>query len=123
MASTLTKIILGCLVVVAGGGAAAYALTKPKPHPAEYWANLGSPDVANGEKLFWAGGCVSCHAATGAKGEDLKVLSGGHALPSRVPLDGGPTGEVAMCHRRCVADARRALRNVSATVTRLRPAA
>lgn len=82
MASTLTKVLLVGLVVVAGGGAVAYALTKPKPHPAEYWANLGSPDVANGEKVFWAGGCVSCHAATGAKGEDLKVLAGGHALPT-----------------------------------------
>lgn len=82
MASTLAKILGVGLVVLAGGAAVAYALTKPDPHPQQYWAGLAAPNVANGEKLFWAGGCVSCHAATGAKGEDQKVLSGGHKLPT-----------------------------------------
>ncbi|MFD1746616.1 c-type cytochrome [Rhizobium helianthi] len=82
MASTLAKFLVAGLVVAAGGAAVAYAITKPQPHPAEYWANLGQPDVANGEKLFWAGGCVSCHSATGAQGDAQKVLSGGHKLPT-----------------------------------------
>src|SRR5690606_24795729 len=47
-----------------------------------YWANLGEPDLVNGEQLFWAGGCASCHAAAGAEGEALKELAGGRPLPS-----------------------------------------
>jgi len=39
-----------------------------------------SPDLANGELVFWAGGCGSCHAKKGAKGEDKKLLGGGHEL-------------------------------------------
>ena len=82
MASKTSK-ILAALVVLAGVGAAtAWALTKPSPRPDADWANLGTPDLAKGEQLFWAGGCVSCHAATGATGEAVKVLSGGRALPS-----------------------------------------
>jgi mono/diheme cytochrome c family protein len=82
MASTWAKIALAGVFAVVAGGAAAYALTRPAPHPADYWAGLGAPDVANGEHLFWAGGCVSCHAPKDAKGEDQKVLSGGRALPT-----------------------------------------
>ncbi|WP_374730118.1 cytochrome c [Stappia sp.] len=37
-------------------------------------------DLANGERLFWAGGCASCHAAPGAKGEDKLLLAGGLEL-------------------------------------------
>lgn len=37
-------------------------------------------DPAQGERVFWAAGCASCHAAPGAEGEALLVLSGGHAI-------------------------------------------
>ena len=47
-----------------------------------YDFSLGEPDLANGETLFWAGGCASCHAAPDAKGEALLTLSGGQALKS-----------------------------------------
>ncbi|MBW6421169.1 cytochrome c [Rhizobium sp. XQZ8] len=82
MASVLSKILGAGVVIVAVGAAAAWFLTKPDPHPDSYWANLGTPDLAKGEQLFWAGGCASCHAATGASGDALKVMSGGRALPS-----------------------------------------
>lgn len=39
-----------------------------------------APDLAQGELLFNAGGCASCHAADGAKGEDKLILAGGLAL-------------------------------------------
>lgn len=39
-------------------------------------------DLVNGERIFWAGGCASCHAAKGAKGEDKKLLLGGLELKS-----------------------------------------
>ena len=42
----------------------------------------GEPDLANGERVFWAGGCTSCHAAPGAKDKEKLVLSGGLALSS-----------------------------------------
>ncbi|RWX76078.1 c-type cytochrome [Neorhizobium lilium] len=82
MASRGSKILGGALLVLAIGAVAAWALTKPSPRPESDWANLGSPDLAKGEQLFWAGGCVSCHAATGATGDAAKVLAGGRALPS-----------------------------------------
>lgn len=82
MASTWSKIAAAGVAVMAIGAGAAWALTKPDPHPDSYWANLGEPDLSNGEQIFWAGGCASCHAATGAEGDALKIMSGGRALPS-----------------------------------------
>ena len=37
-------------------------------------------DLANGERMFWAGGCASCHAAPGATGDAKLVLAGGVEL-------------------------------------------
>lgn len=37
-----------------------------------------TPDPANGEYVFWASGCASCHAAR--KSEDLTLLTGGLEL-------------------------------------------
>lgn len=37
-------------------------------------------DLTNGEQLFWAGGCASCHAAADAEGEAKKYLGGGLEL-------------------------------------------
>ncbi len=72
-----------CLIGVAIiGFAAFYFITAPSPLPASHWANLGAPDVKNGEMDFWAGGCTSCHAAEGASGDAKLVLSGGLALNS-----------------------------------------
>lgn len=82
MGSVGKKILGAGILIAAIGTATAWNLLGPKPHPYGYWENLGAPDLANGEKLFWAGGCASCHAATGAQGDALKVLSGGRALPS-----------------------------------------
>jgi mono/diheme cytochrome c family protein len=59
-----------------------YRVTKPSPLPDEYWAKLGAPDLKNGEQVFWAGGCVSCHAASGASSDTKRVLSGGLSLKS-----------------------------------------
>lgn len=41
---------------------------------------MESGDAAKGERIFWAGGCSSCHARKGAKGDDKLMLGGGHAL-------------------------------------------
>jgi mono/diheme cytochrome c family protein len=37
-------------------------------------------DAVRGEAVFWAGGCESCHAAKGAKGDDRLKLGGGQVL-------------------------------------------
>lgn len=82
MASKWSIVLAGVAVVIAAGAGGAWALTRPAPLPESAWSNLGAADMANGERLFWAGGCASCHAAEGAKGDDLKLLSGGRALPT-----------------------------------------
>lgn len=57
-----------------------YALTIPRPLGEEAFSGLPPADPANGERLFHAGGCVSCHAAEGAKDDDRLVLAGGAGL-------------------------------------------
>ena len=37
-------------------------------------------DVNNGELVYWASGCASCHADKQAKGEEKLLLGGGHRL-------------------------------------------
>jgi len=39
-----------------------------------------SPDVSNGETMFWAGGCASCHAAPGSKGDERLRMVGGFEM-------------------------------------------
>lgn len=41
-----------------------------------------TPDLANGERMFFAGGCASCHSAPDAGGEARLVLAGGRPLVS-----------------------------------------
>ncbi len=73
----LTLVALGVV-----GGAAFLYVTRPQPYAESDFANAGKPDLANGEMMFWAGGCVSCHAAPDSEGEAQLVLSGGATLPS-----------------------------------------
>lgn len=74
---------LGGIVVLGALGAGAFLfLTAPGRLPAETWATAGEPDLANGERLFHAGGCGSCHAAPGAPDDQKRVLAGGLALKS-----------------------------------------
>ncbi len=65
------------LVVAAGAGF--WYLTTPERYAA---VDLPAhePDLANGERLFWVGGCGSCHAAPDARGDDKVRLVGGLVL-------------------------------------------
>lgn len=77
------KKLLGGIVVLGVIGAGAFLfLTAPERLPAEAWAGAGAPDLANGERIFHAGGCASCHAAPGAADDQKLVLAGGLALKS-----------------------------------------
>lgn len=69
-------IVLGLL-----GGAAFWFLTRPVTLPASAFADL-TGNVANGEAVFWAAGCASCHMADSAEGDAELVLSGGQKFPS-----------------------------------------
>lgn len=56
-------------------------LTAPNPLPADALAGI-TPDSTRGERVFWAGGCASCHMAPGAEGEAQLRLGGGQRFPS-----------------------------------------
>lgn len=61
------------------GGAGFWLLTAPETLDAAS-IQAHNPNLENGRLLFDAGGCASCHAADGAKGDDRLILTGGHAL-------------------------------------------
>jgi mono/diheme cytochrome c family protein len=74
---------LGALMALGVVGVGVFlVVTAPERQPAEHWANLGEPDLENGRRIFFAGGCVSCHAPAGAEGDARLVLSGGAPLKS-----------------------------------------
>ncbi|MBD8685635.1 MULTISPECIES: cytochrome c [unclassified Rhizobium] len=82
MASIWAKLAGGAVVAGAVGFGIFMGVTAPERQAPSHWANLGEPNLTNGETLFWAGGCASCHAAPDATGDALKTLAGGQALPS-----------------------------------------
>jgi mono/diheme cytochrome c family protein len=75
----LRRAAVGVAILVAAGAGIAWFVTAPAPlNAAQLPAH--APDAANGERIFYAGGCTSCHAAPGAKGEDKLKLAGGLEL-------------------------------------------
>ena len=74
----MRRILFGAAVVVAVGFAAFWVVTVPAVVPAGSLPAY-SPNVANGEIVFNAGGCSSCHAVAG---EPRTMLGGGLAIPS-----------------------------------------
>jgi mono/diheme cytochrome c family protein len=84
MGARVRKLMSAVVVFAAFAGGAAWFLTKPEPWPASHWDGLGEPDLANGEQMFWAGGCTSCHAAPKSEGEAKLVMAGG--LPLKSPF-------------------------------------
>jgi mono/diheme cytochrome c family protein len=74
--------ILRWLIFLALVGVAVFwIVTRPATSGPEVLAGL-EPDLAQGEQVFHAGGCASCHAAEKAEGEAKLILSGGRAFPS-----------------------------------------
>jgi mono/diheme cytochrome c family protein len=62
---------------------AAWWMTRPQTIAATDLPDH-QPDPAGGERVFWAGGCASCHASPvngkRAKGDDKLLLGGGLEL-------------------------------------------
>jgi mono/diheme cytochrome c family protein len=75
----IRKLILLAVVVVALALGAFWILTIPQTVPAGA-LEPHKPNIANGRELFYAGGCISCHATPGEK--DRTKLGGGLALKS-----------------------------------------
>lgn len=75
---------LAAAVVVGGAGIAAFwFLTEPRLLEADEVARLGTGDAARGERIFWAGGCTSCHARPKAEGDAKLELAGGLQLKTK----------------------------------------
>ena len=71
-------IALGILGVC--GIALFWILTLPGQADDVYVAEIENGDAVKGERIFWAGGCASCHTKKEAKGEDKLKLGGQHPL-------------------------------------------
>ncbi|PBB43972.1 cytochrome C [Mesorhizobium sp. WSM3866] len=75
------KKLVGAVIVLGGAGAVAgWALSAPVRLDAATVAQLGPGDAAKGKRIFFAGGCTSCHAKPGSKGDARLELAGGLEL-------------------------------------------
>ena len=74
------KIAVFAVVAACFAGLLFFWLTSPKNLPHGLELEGYSPNLANGEQVFWASGCSSCHAKKNAKGDEKLLLGGGHRL-------------------------------------------
>lgn len=75
------KKLVGAVIVLGGAGAVAgWFLSAPVRLDAATVAQLGPGDAARGKRIFYAGGCTSCHAKPGSKGDASLELVGGLEL-------------------------------------------
>lgn len=77
----MRKLAYTALSLAVIGGASFYVITEPSRSAVATYAGL-TGNAANGEAVFWASGCASCHAAADATGPDELVLKGGQEFPS-----------------------------------------
>ncbi|MCM2451862.1 cytochrome c [Agrobacterium vitis] len=83
MAGTAKFGIAAALVVgLALVGTYVFAVAPPR-QPAPVWAATTATDLTKGKRMFFAGGCSSCHAAPGATGDARLLLTGGVALKTQ----------------------------------------
>lgn len=75
--SILSKALLSGVALVAIAGGALWFLSAPQRLDAATLDNVQPGDAARGETVFWAAGCASCHAETGATGDERLALGGG----------------------------------------------
>lgn len=79
MTGGLRRSVLGLLGLAVATAAAGWFLTAPETVP-ETSLPTYAGDGTRGQTLFAIGGCVSCHAADGAKAEQKLVLAGGRSF-------------------------------------------
>lgn len=73
-------ILAGAATLVVIGAIALWFASAPVRLNAAEIAAAPPGDAARGERVFWAGGCASCHAAAGAEGGARFRLAGGVSL-------------------------------------------
>jgi len=76
----MRRLLAALIVLAAAGGAVFWFLTIPQRLPEAELAALPAGDATRGARIFWAGGCTSCHAAPNAAASDLPHLPGGLEL-------------------------------------------
>ncbi|MER8970364.1 cytochrome c [Mesorhizobium sp. M0808] len=77
----LLKKLVGAALVQGGAAAiASWFLSAPVRLDAATLAELGPGDAARGKRIFYAGGCTSCHAKPGSQGDARLQLAGGLEL-------------------------------------------
>ncbi|TPM37500.1 cytochrome c [Mesorhizobium sp. B2-3-4] len=76
----LKKFVGAALVLGVAGAAAGWLLSAPVRLDAAVLAQLGPGDAAKGKRIFYAGGCTSCHAKPGSQGDARLQLVGGLEL-------------------------------------------
>lgn len=77
MFKKLLKFLIPAAVLA---GAGFWYLTGPEYLSDTLLADMKNGDAEAGEMIFWAGGCTSCHAKTGAKEDAKLILTGGLGL-------------------------------------------
>ena len=77
----MRRILLGLIGLMVVGLAVFWMITAPQPRDMAPYAGL-TGDKVHGEQVFWATGCASCHAAVGATGDAVLLLSGGQKFAS-----------------------------------------
>jgi mono/diheme cytochrome c family protein len=80
----MRRFLLFLLLLAALAGGLGWWLSRPQPPSDARLAEIAAhaPDPDNGEQVFYAAGCASCHAEEGAEGEARLVLAGGTRLES-----------------------------------------
>lgn len=74
------RIAIGVAALGAAAAVAGWFLSAPVRLDAETMGALGPGDAERGRRVFFAGGCASCHAAANAENEARFALGGGEAL-------------------------------------------
>lgn len=75
------KKLVGAAIILGGVGAAGgWLLSAPVKLDAAALAQLGPGDATKGKRIFYAGGCTSCHAKPGSQGDARLQLVGGLQL-------------------------------------------
>lgn len=77
----MRRILQGTAVLALIAAVGAWFLSAPAPLTPDF-ATGHQPDVGQGEKIFIAAGCASCHAAPDATEAQKQILAGGHAFAS-----------------------------------------
>ncbi|MCA8870187.1 MAG: cytochrome c [Rhodobacteraceae bacterium] len=77
----MQRLLAYLVALILVGLAAFWLATEPARVDPSAIAGMNG-DPVRGERIFYLGGCASCHAAAGAKGDERLKLSGGLALTS-----------------------------------------